>query len=284
MVNSRRPTIITAAAIAITAILATMIIPVTTKAQPTITTLPSLPQSGHLPVTTVQDENHIVTTVTKSGNAPTGPIIIIPPAEGTGDNGTILTPGENVSSGVPENITIISPGGNITEVPGNITNIGNDTVIIAPPDRNITETPGNVTIIDPPTATTLPVIPGTTPANNCTCNQPIPPVMVTPAPGQNITTGEQPQGNQSTTTPSTPAFPPHIQQLPTNTPPQIQQLPVLPGPTNPASNPGSNETQTNPSNNSTNSTTPVSSSSPFFPGLHVSSINYNGVNDQWLRK
>lgn len=260
---------------------------------PTMPLIP--PVEKHLPVETVQDQNHIVTTVTKNGESPTGPIIILPPPSGTGENGTILTPGENATNEAPGNITIISPGGNVTEIPGNITNIGNDTIIIAPPDRNITETPGNVTIIDPPRPAQLPVLPSA----NCTCNQapaqPIPPVVVTPAPGQNITNGSQQQPSQQ---------PPQAQQLPvfpnsggnntnqsagTATPPRIQQLPTLPtGTNNQTSNTGSNETQTNPANNSTNSTTPVSTIaiSPFLPGYHINSISYkyDGVNNQYLNR
>lgn len=261
------------------------------KAQqpPTATQLPIFPQAPsttqHLPVQTVQDHSHIVTTVTKTGEAPTGPIVIIPPVPGGGENGTILTPGENVSGGVPENVTIVAPDGNVTEIPnGNVTVIDNETVIItAPPERNITETPGNVTIIDPPHIATLPVFPtGQQPAN-CTCNQtnqPIPPVVVTPAPGQNITTGEPPRAQQLPTLPLPPT-------IPNNAPPQIQQLPSLPAAGNQTGNSTGNEVQTLPANNSTsnNSTTPVNAVQ-IFPGFHINKVSYayNGVNSEFLNK
>jgi hypothetical protein len=169
-----------------------MIIPSSTIIAQVPTQLPVLPEANnnHLPVQTVQDDHLIITTVTKSGQAPEGPIIIIPPKPNEG-NGTIITPGENVTENNPGNITIIQPGNNVTEIPnGNITRPDNGTIIITEPGRNITETPGNVTVIDPPRPTQLPVLPpATCQCQNQTNQQPaIPPVLITPAPGQNVTT------------------------------------------------------------------------------------------------
>src|SRR5262245_36119126 len=48
------------------------------------------------------------------------------------------------------NTVVIPPNGTVIEVPGNITNVDNDTVIIAPEEETITELPGNVTVITPP--------------------------------------------------------------------------------------------------------------------------------------
>src|SRR5262245_23288061 len=51
----------------------------------------------------------------------------------------------------PTNNTVaIPPNGTVIEVPGNITQIDNDTVIITPENETITEVPGNVTVISPP--------------------------------------------------------------------------------------------------------------------------------------
>lgn len=251
------------------------------------TQLPVIPPAtpvgteDHLPVTTVQDEHHIVTTVTKNGEAPTGPIVIIPPEpDKPNDNGTIITPAENITAENPGNITIISPGGNVTELPGNITTVGNDTVIITPPDRNVTETPGNVTVISPPLTNGN----ETAAATPCTCQnqtvsqQPIPPVLITPAPGQNVTTNapvvEQPGGAHGNETfPATNATNPSQPELPAN---------------NQTSNTGSNATQTNPANNNTNTATQlpasVIQSSPFLPGYNIHNIAYHGVNNQYLNK
>lgn len=267
--------------LAITAVLTTVM---TLIAVPTLIGIRSQAQTptqvsntgDHLPVHTVQTDDLIVTTVTKHGAAPEGPIIVVPPTEGH-ENGTIITPGENITVGNPGNVTVILPGGNVTEIPGNVTSIGNDTVIIAPPDRNITETPGNVTIIDPPRP---PVVNETVPAP-CTCNQTqpsIPPVIVTPAPGQNVTTGEQPPlpqppiTNNSGSNQTSP-----IGNETTTTPPAQPQLPA----DNQTGNTGGNETQS-PNNSTGNSTTPVSMMA--FPGFHITSVNYVGPNSQWLKK
>lgn len=266
----------------------------------TATQLPVIPPAiptaeDHLPVHTTQDDTHIITTVTKKGEAPTGPIVIIPPEpDKPNDNGSIITPAENITAENPGNITIISPGGNVTELPGNITNVGNDTVIIAPPDRNITEVPvtpnENITVIGPPHPEHPIVLPPNetnTAGQPCTCNQtvsqqPIPPVLITPAPGQNVTTNapvlEQPggaHGNETfpTNNATNPATPPVQPELPAN---------------NQTSNTGSNATQTNPAGNNTNTATQlpasVIQSSPFLPGYNIHNIAYNGVNNQYLNK
>ena len=253
----------------------------------------------HLPVHTVQDDRFIVTTVTKSGEPPTGPIVIVPPEPGKPGNGTIITPGENITVGNPGNVTVISPGGNITEVPGNVTNVGNDTVIIAPPDRNITETPGNVTVIDPP----RPPVANETPAAPCTCNQtnqapaPIPPVTITPAPGQNVTTLPHPAENATIPQPLPPAENNSGSNQTTN-PSGNNETAGFPGagagqlpPNNQTGNPGSNETQTgSPSVNATQPEPPHAQQLPaaynIFPGFHITAVsyNYNGPNSEWLKK
>lgn len=277
-------------AVALAAVITLASTPVLLRAQ-TATQLPVIPPAtptteDHLPVHTTQDDTHIITTVTKKGEAPTGPIVILPPSPDN-ENGTIITPDENITAENPGNITIISPGGNVTELPGNITNVGNDTVIIAPPDRNITEVPvtpnENITVIGPPHPEHPIVLPPneTNAGQPCTCNAP-PPVLVTPAPGQNVTTNppvtEQPggaHGNETfpatnATNPATPSQP----ELPAN---------------NQTSNTGSNATQTNPATNNTATQLPASisqtQSSPFLPGYNIHNIAaYNGVNNQYLNK
>lgn len=233
-----------ALAIIVIAALATTIIPATVLRIPSSAaqvatqlpanignnTNPNEPSSAksHLPVNTVQDHQFIVTTVTKGDAAPEGPIIVIPPTNQSGnENGTIIAPGENSTVTNPGNITIIQPGGNITEVSGNdtITPIDNETIVIAPPDRNITEVPigpdENITVIGPPIKNeTQP--PAT--AAPCACNnvtqQPLPPVLVTPAPGQNVETNNpvlgQPTDNQTTGNNETHVTPP-LPMPPVNT-------------------------------------------------------------------
>jgi hypothetical protein len=232
-------------------------------------------ENDHLPVHTVQDDNYIVTTITKQGKAPEGPIVVIP-GPGGSENGTIIAPGNNSTN---ENVTVITPGGNVTELPGNVTNVGNDTVIVAPPDRNVTETPGNVTVISPPLGnenqTTVPA--------PCTCNQTqppatIPPVLITPAPGQNVTTNppvvEQPGGSHGNET------------FPANN--ATQPNPPAGAGNNQTGNTGGNETQTNPANNNTNTATQLPASatvtSPFLPGYNIHNISYKGVNNDFLNK
>ena len=82
------------------------------------------------------------------------------------------------------NTVVIPPNGTIIEVPGNITQVDNNTVVITPDNETVTTTPGNVTVIDPPAP------------EPCACppvteEQPapgIPPVTVQPAPGQEVIT------------------------------------------------------------------------------------------------
>lgn len=176
----------------------------------------------------VDDGNHTVITITKNGTEPTGPVIVVPPKPGENntqhENGTILTPPAD------NNTVIIIDNGTVTEIPdGNVTHIDNGTVIISDENRTITETPGNVTVIDPPKENQT--APSANTSAPCSCQnqtsgnvtqQPIPPVVVTPAPGQNVTTSEQP-----------PAIPPADNQSQTNTNEtnsgnRPTQLPVFP--------------------------------------------------------
>jgi hypothetical protein len=106
---------------------------------------------GFANVQTVQNDNHIIVTITKAGaEAPTGPIVI--PDVDAGDNGTIIVPDENVPAG--ENATdviVIEPDGNVTTVPdGNVTNIDNSTVVVAPDNQTVSVTPGGVVVVDTP--------------------------------------------------------------------------------------------------------------------------------------
>lgn len=146
-------------------------------------------------VKTTQNQDYISILITKNPDEstppqPEVPVIIVP---GEGENGTIVVPDQNETGG---NVTIIDPIGNVTQIPdGNVTVIDNDTVVVAPPDENITETPGNVTVIDPE-----PPLPpteeecGCPPANET--GEPIPPVVVEPAPGQEVNV-TQPVDNQT---------------------------------------------------------------------------------------
>jgi len=158
--------------------------------------------------------------------------------------------------------TVISSNGTVTEVPGgNVTIVDNGTVVVAPNGTDVSTTPSNVTVIVPPNATN--------PAQPCTCNQTnqtqkpsegIPPVIITPAPGQNVTTK-----------------PPEITPLPpientTNpNPPVINNTnPVPPFPSN-------NQTTNNGTGNGTgnNTTNPVSS---IIPGFRPQAITYHPMN------
>lgn len=82
------------------------------------------------------------------------------------------------------NTVVIPPNGTIIEVPGNVTVIDNNTVIVTPDNNTVTPLPGNVTVITPPEPEpcACPPIEEQQPAPG------IPPVIVTPAPGQNVTT------------------------------------------------------------------------------------------------
>ena len=141
---------------------------------------------------------------------------------------------ENTTTVIPENGTVI-------QVPGNITVIDNDTVIIAPDNETITETPGNVTVIDPPVPEPCgcPVVNETAPPAEEPADG-IPDVIITPAPGQNITevppvpsneTEVVTGGNETAPTAGnettvTPAPGQNITILPA--PPEATQLPVFP--------------------------------------------------------
>lgn len=202
-------------------------------------------------VKTTQNKDYISILVTKNPSeaappAPDVPVIIVP---GEGENGTIVVPDENQTNG-GGNVTVIDPAGNITQIPdGNVTIIDNDTVIVAPPDENITETPGNVTVIDPepplpptPEECGCPPAAGggneTAPAGNETGG--IPPVEVIPAPGQNVTVGDN-----ETTEPETPPS----NETGTPTEPEPEPAPPADNATAPATG---NETATEGGDNATN--------------------------------
>lgn len=188
----------------------------------------------------VDDGNHTVITITKNGTEPTGPIIVVPPKPGENntqhENGTILTPPAN------NDTIIIIDNGTVTEIPnGNVTHVDNGTVIISDENRTVTETPGNVTVIDPPKENQTSPAENATAAAPCACqnqtgNASIPPVVVTPAPGQNVTTSEPPPNQGSSAIP-----PPANNQTQTNGNEtggnnRPTQLPVFPS---------NNETQSN---------------------------------------
>jgi hypothetical protein len=241
------------ATITVLAVIATLAIPLTPSIK---ASTPILGGIAH--IQGVDDGNHTVIVISKNGTkAPEGPVIVVPPKpELKPEHPIVLPPGSNNNTNngneqnqsgeiitPPANETIIiSPGGNITEIPGgNVTEIDNGTAIITDENRTITETPGNVTVIDPPQVTHPIVIP---PKQNCTCQQQqnqsgsnnngnIPPVVVTPAPGQNVTTNE----------------PPHAAQLPVL--PQEKPMPPLVPNGNQTNNTG-NRPQQLPSNNNNN--------------------------------
>lgn len=131
-------------------------------------------------VKTIQDETHIVITITKEGAGQIAGPVVIPPLEN--ESGIVIVPvpptaptEENVTTTVPEeepaapgnetetapeepaievpsnNVTVIEPDGNVTQIPdGNVTNIDNSTVIVTDQNQTVTETPGDVIVIDPP--------------------------------------------------------------------------------------------------------------------------------------
>jgi len=242
-------------------------------------------QIPFLPTTIFQDDKQIVTTITKSGEAPTGPIVVIPSPEG-GKNGTILTPGENKTA-ENGNVTIIQPNGNVTEVPGgNVTVIDNNTVVVAPPDRNVTTTPGNVTIIDPPTPTPVKNETGNNNNQTCTCQQnqsgsgSIPPVQVIPAPGQNVTVNggnnnNNGSGNQTNVTPNVPKNGTIPSGGPNNT--AIQTPPLVPNNGNNGTNTNgtANNNNNNGNNNGTAGTTNLTVPTSLFPTISKVAINSN---------
>lgn len=119
------------------------------------------------------------------------------------------------------NTVVIPPNGTVIEVPGNVTQIDNDTVIIAPENETITEVPGNVTVISPPEP------------EPCGCPEvpppvetapPIEPVLVAPAPGQEVitTNGTELIANESQEEPI--PIPP--EQLPTTGNETVETPPV----------------------------------------------------------
>lgn len=172
--------------IAVIAVIGTLAIPLQNAlAQNTQEDAINAIAGGFDAITIQQSDTQIVITITKSGAVPpivdnsTGnvtipeePIIIVPPNNNTGQNGTVIVPPIDNQTGnvtVPEPpVIIVDPEGNNTVVqpPSNVTVIDNDTVVVHPPDQNVTETPGNVTVVDPPVQNS------TTPAPEpCDCPQ-----------------------------------------------------------------------------------------------------------------
>lgn len=111
------------------------------------------------------------------------------------------------------NVTVIEPDGNVTVVPDvNVTQVDNDTIVIAPPTENVTTIPeNNVTVITPaPEPCACPA------AGNVTSGEePLTPVIVRPAPGQQVTieggevtvqneTGVVVEGTENVTAPTEP--------------------------------------------------------------------------------
>lgn len=245
----------------------------TIRAQSNATSAPTQ-QIPFLPTSVFQDDKQIVTIVTKSGEAPKGPVVVVPNPEG-GKNGTIITPGDNKTA-ENGNVTIIEPNGNVTEVHGgNVTVVDNNTVVVAPPDRNVTTTPGNVTVIDPPAPAKNET--GNNNNNNtCTCqnqttpsgNGSIPPVQITPAPGQNVTiSNNNGSGNQSNVTPNVPKN----GTIPSGGEPGKGVLtpPMVPNGNN------TNGTADNNNNNRTAGTTNLTVPTGLFPSISKVALNSN---------
>jgi hypothetical protein len=87
------------------------------------------------------------------------------------------------------NTVVIPPNGTVIEVPGNITQIDNDTVIITPDNDTVTDLPGNVTVITPPEPEPCGCPePGGNDTGTTEPEGPIDPVIVQPAPGQEVIT------------------------------------------------------------------------------------------------
>jgi hypothetical protein len=80
------------------------------------------------------------------------------------------------------NTVVIPPNGTIVEVPGNVTVINNDTVVVAPENVTVSQLPADVVVITPPEPEPC----GCPPPENVT--SPIGPVVVRPAPGQEVIT------------------------------------------------------------------------------------------------
>jgi preprotein translocase subunit YajC len=149
------------------------------------------------------------------------------------------------------NTIVIPPNGTLIEVPGNVTQIDNDTVVIAPGNETITELPGNVTVITPPEPEPCgcPEAPPATAANET--QGPLQPVVVTPAPGQEVITQNgtelianesqeepipvpEPIGNETAaiTPPAEPEVPIETNQSVTVTPEENATVTVEPEPAN----------------------------------------------------
>jgi hypothetical protein len=84
------------------------------------------------------------------------------------------------------NTVVIPPNGTVIEVPGNITQIDNDTVVIAPENETVTELPGNVTVITPPEPEPCGCPPANATAPSTGGGGPIEPVFIRPAEGQEV--------------------------------------------------------------------------------------------------
>lgn len=108
------------------------------------------------------------------------------------------------------NTTVIDQEGNVTVVPDvNVTQVDNDTIVIAPPTENVTTIPeNNVTVITPTPE------PCGCPADGNATQSELAPVIVRPAPGQQVTieggevtvqneTGVVVEGTDNVTAPTT---------------------------------------------------------------------------------
>lgn len=135
---------------------------------------------------------------------------------------------ENTTTVIPENGTVI-------QVPGNITVIDNDTVIISPDNETITEIDGNITVISPipPEPCGCPVVNETAPATEEPADG-IPDVIITPAPGQNVTEVPAAPSNETEVVAEPPAgnetAPIAGNETTTVTPAPGQNITILPAP------------------------------------------------------
>lgn len=134
------------------------------------------------------------------------------------------------------NTVVIPPNGTIIEVPGNVTQVDNDTVVIVPENETVTELPGNVTVITPPEPEPCgcPEVP---PAEEeGAAGGAIEPVLVAPAPGQEVitTNGTELIANESQEEPIP------LPELPNGQ----QNVTDAPEPGTPANGEGGNETVT----------------------------------------
>jgi hypothetical protein len=142
--------------------------------------LPPLTGNDTIPVTNATEEPVSTPSepevLTEAGG---GPFNIT--ASQVPDEATIIVTLASLTGG--NNTTVIEPDGNITEIPDvNVTVVDNDTIVIAPPTENVTTIPeNNVTVITPAPE------PCGCPAENVTAAEPLVPVIVRPAPGQQVT-------------------------------------------------------------------------------------------------